>query len=105
LLTLSLKTPLDQLAFPPVWVPSSVTFDSFWSVLFERRLYQFFWNSMVVSLTSALISVALGSAAAYGLNAGFRGANIAALGILAVRMVPPIVLAVPLFVIMRTFGL
>jgi multiple sugar transport system permease protein len=105
LFTLSIKNKLEQLAFPPVWFPTSITFASYSAVLFDRHLTQYFVNGMIVSTTSALISVALGSAAAYGLNAGFRGANYVALGILAIRMVPPIVLAIPLFLIMRTYGL
>jgi multiple sugar transport system permease protein len=105
LFTLSLKTRLEQLSMPPVWFPSVFSFGSYFNVLFERHLTQYFVNGLIVSVTSALLSVAFGSAAAYGLNAGFKGANFVALAILAIRMVPPIVLAIPLFLIMRTYGL
>lgn len=105
LVTLSVKTPGEALTSPPVWIPTEVTLESYRTVLFDRGFSRFFLNGLLVSTSSALISLALGSAAAYGLNAGFRGSQVLALSILAVRMIPPIVLAVPLFKIMRDYGL
>lgn len=105
LLTLSLKTPSEALTSPPVWFPSKFTLDSYRTVLFDRGFARFFMNGLLVSTSTALISLALGSAAAYGLNMNFRGSQVLALSILFVRMIPPIVLAIPLFKIMRDYGL
>lgn len=105
LVTLSLKTPAEALTSPPVWFPTEFTLESYRIVLFDRDFARFFLNGLLVSTSSAMISLALGSAAAYGLNAGFRGSQVLALSILAVRMIPPIVLAIPLFKLMRDYGL
>lgn len=105
LVTLSIKPPTEALTSPPVWIPSTISFDSYRAVLFDQRFYRYFVNGLIISSASALVAVALGSAAAHGLNARFRGSETLALAILAVRMIPPVILAIPLFLIMRTYGL
>lgn len=105
LVTLSFKTRLEAMANPPIWIPSAFDLGSYRAVLFERNLYRYFVNGMIVACSSAFASIALGSAAAYGLNAGFRGSQMLALAILSVRMIPPIILAIPLFLLMRSYGL
>lgn len=105
LVTLSIKSGGESLAVPPHWWPSTITFSAYWSVLIERQIYRYFLNSVIVASASALLSLTLGSLAAYGLNAGFRFSNALSLTILSARMVPPIILAVPLFLVMRGYGL
>lgn len=62
--------------------------------------------SAIVGLFTTLICLAIGSAAAYGIaRFRFRGKQTLLLAMMATQAIPVIVLAVPLFIIMRTLGL
>jgi multiple sugar transport system permease protein len=105
LVTLSIKPLNEQLVSPPVWIPKALTFEFYKTAWLDRSVFRYFINGMVVSISSTLLSLVIGTSAAYGLSKGFRGANTIALLILVVRMIPPIVLVIPLFMIMRSFHL
>lgn len=62
-------------------------------------------NSAIVGLATTVITMTLGSACAYVLaRARFRGRQALLLGMLTVQAIPVIVLAVPLFILLRAFG-
>jgi multiple sugar transport system permease protein len=65
-----------------------------------------FVNSLIVSITSTLLAVAMGTITAYGFSR-FRVKGEADLlfFILSTRMLPPIVVAIPMFLMYRTVGL
>jgi multiple sugar transport system permease protein len=63
-------------------------------------------NSLIASLGSAIVSVFLGSMAAYALSrAEFRGKKDLLFWIISVRMAPVVAVMVPLYVIFRSSGL
>jgi len=76
--------------------------------LVEFRAFPFakyFFNSIVVSLGSTFLALLLGIPAAYGLaRFNIGGANMA-FTILSFRIVPPIVFALPMFLLMRSYRL
>ena len=49
MLSLSLKNEIDNLAYPPVFVPSPPTLANFVQVFAENSMGLYFWNSIVVS--------------------------------------------------------
>jgi multiple sugar transport system permease protein len=104
LATISLKQPVDQFAAPPVWWRFTPTLQHFRDILIERPFGTYIWNSVVVSVTSTLLALALGTLAAYGL-ARFKlpGGLEERLSfwIISTRMFPPIVSLVPLFLMMN----
>jgi multiple sugar transport system permease protein len=65
-----------------------------------------FINSLIVAITSTLLAVSMGTITAYGFSR-FRVKGEADLlfFILSTRMLPPIVVAIPMFLMYRTFGL
>jgi multiple sugar transport system permease protein len=76
--------------------------------IWKEQAYKYFLNTVIVSLTSTAFSLAIAFPAAYGL-ARFRFPAkldlLFLLWILLVRMAPPVVLAIPLYTTLQSFGL
>jgi multiple sugar transport system permease protein len=75
----------------------------------KPQLSQFpdrFENSLIVAIISTIIAVSMGTITAYGFSR-FKMAGEADLlfFILSTRMLPPVVVAIPMFLMYRTFGL
>ena len=72
----------------------------------EKHFGEYLRNSLIASLGSAIVSVSLGSMAAYALSrAEFRGKKDLLFWIISVRMAPVVAVMVPLYVIFRSSGL
>lgn len=101
----SLKQPVDAFAIPPkvIFEPTLLFHYEVWV---ERGFWGFLVNSLVVSLGTMAISVPLGSMAAYALARTQKTYRQKVLfGLLAIRMFPQILLAVPFFVMANVLGL
>ena len=104
LLQMSFKTGVDAFRMPPLLI-FTPTFENYLGLL-QERFPKFFMNSVVVSLTTTALSMLLGVPAAYAMaRARFRGSAGLRLWILFTRMVPPIAVALPFFLMVRTVGL
>ena len=110
----SLSYKIDLLTVPLRWLPSRLTLENYYSLFFMRgsesvnaRLFlQSLGNSVVISLTTTFICLILGVLAAYAIaRLRFKGSNTMVLVMMATQLVPPIVLVVPLYVIMRRMDL
>ncbi|HEX8846578.1 MAG TPA: carbohydrate ABC transporter permease [Pyrinomonadaceae bacterium] len=108
LLTISLKTDLDQLSVPPKWFVFGPTLTHYHNAFVERSFGQYLITSAIVAVLSTICALVLGTLAAYAL-ARFRLPHRLntrlALWILSTRMFPPIVAAVPLFLLMSDLRL
>ena len=107
-ITISLKTEADQFAVPPLWFNFNPTLAHYKDAFIERGFGNYFLTSLIVALSSTFLALALGTFAAYAL-ARFRlpyklGSRLS-MWILSTRMFPPIVTAVPLFLVMRDLQL
>ena len=72
----------------------------------EKGFWHFLINSAVISLCTVVTSVSIGTMAAYGLSRMRNRASRGLLfGLLAMRMFPHILLAIPFFVLAKTLGL
>ena len=72
----------------------------------EKNFGEYMRNSLIASLGSAVVSVFLGSMAAYALSrAEFRGKRDLLFWIISTRMAPVVAVMVPLYVIFRSSGL
>lgn len=109
LVTASLKTRDELLGFPPQWLPWGFHVSNF-PALFSARpeFYQFFLNSITVTIVTTIIATSVGAMAAYGFvtfefpyDLDFH----LPFYILSTRFMPPIATIIPLFVIFRDFGL
>lgn len=104
LILTSLKTPRDIFAIPPklVFTP---TLENYRYNFAQNQFGLYFFNSVVISLSAMLISLAVGAAAAYGfLRFRFRGGATLFFLALATRMAPHVALIVPLFVMLNALG-
>jgi ABC-type glycerol-3-phosphate transport system permease component len=70
------------------------------------QLPRYFVNSLVVSMGTMVLSLAVGCLAAYSLaRFRFRAKRYMLMGILLVRMVPAVVLVIPIYTLWRGLGL
>lgn len=101
----SLKTRGDALSYPPrlIFTPTLENYREIFD-LYPFRQYMF--NSFIVALGSTVVALVLGSTAAYALSRyRFKGREQISFWILSLRMMPPVVGAIPIFIIMRQLGL
>jgi multiple sugar transport system permease protein len=98
---------------PPVWLPQKITLDAFASIIGLNPdlaagvpVGNYMWNSIRVATLSTIISVSLGTMAGYAFSRfQFRGHTLAFLLIMLSRAVPGVALGLPLFLLMRKYGL
>ena len=107
LLLLSLKGPLDILEVPPSlhfhW--SQIT-ANYGKVIHEQTYLTFIKNSVLVTGISTLIALGLGVPAAYAFSRlRFRAKDHWASTILSFRFMPPIAVAIPIYLMIRSLGL
>src|SRR5438477_2553401 len=92
----------------PTIFPSEPTLENYTSLFAKRNVAQFVLNSTIVVSFSVGLGLAIGSLAAYSL-ARFRlwmgVENRLAFLILSTRMIPAIVIVVPIFLMIRDIGL
>jgi multiple sugar transport system permease protein len=103
MMTISLKREVDQFAVPPKWFVFEPTLAHYRDAFIERSFAQYLITSAIVAVLSTICALVLGTLAAYALS-HFRLPHKLnprlALWILSTRMFPPIVTAVPLFLLM-----
>lgn len=104
MVTISFKSDIDQFAVPPRWFDFTPTLVHYKDAFVTRSFGQYLLTSAIVAIVSTICALVLGTLAAYAL-ARFRLPHKLdtrlALWILSTRMFPPIVTAVPLFLMMR----
>jgi multiple sugar transport system permease protein len=99
------KNESDIGAIPPVWL-FEPTLDHWKTVLYDWHMLRYLKNSLVISIVSTVLTVFFGTMAAYSLSRfSMRGKQVIALEILSIRMIPPIVTAIPIFLLAREIGL
>lgn len=103
LAAISFKTPDEIFAYPPVWWPDSFQLANY-EVLFKDGDVVTIWNSLIVSFLSTILAMALGTACAYSIARFRTGGEGLASWIISNRMVPPIVVAFPIFLLYVQLG-
>lgn len=87
-------------------IPDGATLDAYRIILFEKPFGTWIRNSLIVSLSTALIGVAMASLAGYAFSRfRFKGKGAALQGILVTQMFPATMLLLPLYMIMRKLHL
>ena len=98
---------------PPIWIPQKITLDAFLSLFgFNPDIAagvpvgNYMWNSIRVAVLATIVSVALGTMAGYAFSRfRFKGHTLIFLLIMLSRAVPGVALGLPLFLLMRKYGL
>jgi len=103
LFMISFKTPEEIFHSPPVWYPASIQFDNY-AALFKGGDAITVWNSLFVATSSTLISMFFGTLCAYSLARFRTGGENLAIWIISQRMIPPIAVVFPLFLLYVWLG-
>jgi multiple sugar transport system permease protein len=104
LFMISLKTPDEIFAYPPKWWPADFQFENY-AVLFKDGDATTVWNSFVIAGASTVLAMFLGTICAYSLARFRTGGEHLANWIISQRMVPPIAVVFPIFLLYVFFGL
>jgi len=105
-------------AYPPVWIPSGFSLDSY-KIMFGMPtpegafglggsipIVDYARNSIIIALVSTLFALIFGTLAGYAFSRfRFKGKNGVYLGLMLARAVPGIALSLPLFIMYARIGL
>jgi multiple sugar transport system permease protein len=104
--TTAFKTPKDSLAVPPKLFLFEVTLRNFEKAFTDYEIWPALKNSIIISFANMVLSLLIGAPAAFGLSRGrFKGKRFIAYWILSSRMIPPIVMVIPFFILARNLML
>lgn len=101
LATLAVKTPNEYFASPPVWLPHDPSLVHLTALLNSVGLKSFF-NSLIIASGATVLAMVVGCPAAYSMARYKTGGEDFALWVLSQRMLPPIVIVLPVFMLFRT---
>jgi multiple sugar transport system permease protein len=103
LFIISFKTADEIFAFPPVWYPESLQLRNY-AVLFKDGDAATVGNSLILATTSTAIAMVLGTLAAYSLVRFKTGGENLAVWIISQRMMPPVAIVFPVFLLYIWLG-
>jgi multiple sugar transport system permease protein len=98
LFMISLKTADEIFSFPPAWYPATPSLESYY-VLFRDGDAKTVWNSFVVAGVSTVLAMFIGTICAYSLARYRTGGEHLANWIISQRMIPPIAIVFPVFLL------
>jgi multiple sugar transport system permease protein len=104
----SLKQSQEYYHSPPIMFPTTVTGDNYADIVVNRGLFAGLKNSLLIAVFTTLFTVLFGSLASYSLVNGLlprRVKNAFAWWFLIQKMYPAIVVAVPVYYIVRSLHL
>ncbi len=105
-LVTAFKPDIETYVFPPVYFPQNPTVVPF-KLLFESYPFgDYLINSIIVTVVTTIIVTATGMLAAYGISQyKFRGGNLTIYTLLATRIIPPLSLLLPFYLLVSQLGL
>lgn len=96
----ALKPTYEVITIPPRLIPSRLTLENFLTFMRAGNFGTNLWNSFYVASWTALLATSLSSMAAYSLTRfEYRGKNVVGYLVLLTYMFPPMLLAIPLFLV------
>lgn len=104
----SFKQSQDYLAYPPIIFPKSFTLDSYIEVFTRDKIWTYLSNTFIITFVTTVITVIIGSMAAYAVVRGSIGKKARAffgLWFLVQKMYPAIATAIPVYLVMRSLKL
>lgn len=107
IISTAFKSRPDILSSPPVFFRFTPTLSNFEPLIGgQRDFVPTLWNSLVVAIGSTLVTLVLGTTTAYALSRWqFKRNKDLAFYIISTRILPPITVAIPIYMIFRTIGL
>jgi multiple sugar transport system permease protein len=103
MLSLSLKNEIDNIAYPPVFIPSPPTLANYAQVFETGSFPRYLLNSILVTGGATLLALLVGVPAGYGI-AKAKAYRLAVLVLIA-RITPNLSYLIPLFIMFQFLGL
>ena len=99
-LTISLRPGDRALSTTLEIIPPDATLKNYTAVLFEKEFIRWLWNSLVITMSTAVIGVALASTSAYAFSRWqFPGRTAGLIFLLTTQMIPGVMLLVPIYIL------
>jgi multiple sugar transport system permease protein len=90
----------ETFQIPPTWLPKRLSLENFVKIWTIQSFGRYFFNSLVISGATTLLSIVLASLAGYGFSRfKLPGGRAMMVGVLTAQMFPGIVLLIPYFTI------
>lgn len=111
MLLTSVKTQFAALQYPPEWIPSEPTLEQYTRLLSPanevgQEFLHYLLNSIMVSTATTILGVVIAVPAAYAFSRfRFPGRKLLFYAVLVRNMFPAVVFLMPLFIMMKWFGL
>lgn len=105
-LSTSFKPNQEAISFPPKLLPDAPTLDNYLFVLTDPKLVTSLFNSLLVSMGSTGLSVAVSALGGYAFaRFEFKGKNLLMSTILGLFMIPVVINIIPLYIMLANIGL
>jgi multiple sugar transport system permease protein len=102
----SLKPKSDVLSFPVTIWPTSVTLQSYQTLLLDTMFVRLFLNSLIVAVGTTALVLVVATLGAYGMTRfRFRGAELGAAVILFTYFLPSTIIVIPIYLTINQMGL
>ena len=106
MLSTSIKNITELYDMPPEIIPDVPTFLNYINVLQNSKMYQAFFNSVIITVCVVSLTLLLSVLAGYGLaRYKFKGSGILKVGLLFGQMIPGVVIIIPLYFLFSKIGL
>jgi multiple sugar transport system permease protein len=102
MVTISLKSNKETTQDATLY-PHELTFDNYLRLFSQKDFGNYLANSLVITAISVVVALAVGSLAAYAIarfQLRYRLERKVGLGLLALRIVPPVVILIPIYLLM-----
>ena len=110
----SVSYKIDLLTVPLHWIPKRITLENYETLFFDKGtttanaslFILSLRNSAIIAVTTSFIAIVLGIFSAYALaRVKFIGSNLYVVFMMAVQLLPPIAIVIPLYTLLRRFDL
>jgi multiple sugar transport system permease protein len=102
----SLKSFTQMYSGRSLYFPNPVSFENYRELFQKTKFFYWFRNSIIVSFGATLISLAVGCLGGYSLSRlSFFGRSTLSSSILITYLMPPSILFIPLYYVLRSIGL
>ena len=106
MLSSSFKTEAEVASYPATLFPQLLTVGAYSKIWFQEKFIYYFYNSLIVSISTAAFSSLVGAFAAYGFSRfRFKGKTLLMTLFLASQMIPGVLLVGPYFKMLSLVGL
>lgn len=106
MLSTSIKDVTELYDMPPEIIPDYPTLQNYMNVLQNSKMYQAFFNSVLVTVCVVMLTLLISVLAGYGFaRFNFKGAGALKVALLFGQMVPGVVIIIPLYFLFSKIGL